>query len=110
MIRLNDSIFTSLIDTTHCPPMENHLIGIRLSLWPLFQKTMGAQVESLRRINGTAASGGVFTKTSVKDSAVQVRPESYIDYMTAVDDADETGQRARLSPCDTSLCSIRLLR
>lgn len=72
MIRLNESILNELV-TEHqkCPPMESTLIAFNMSLWPTFQKVMGMQADSLKRINGTIA-GGVFSKSGVKDSAVQV--------------------------------------
>lgn len=74
MIRLNDEIIATLVADQCCPPMENYLIGIRLALWPLFQRVMGLQVDSLRRINGSVQNSGVnvFAKAAVKDSAVQV--------------------------------------
>ncbi|KAL8281183.1 hypothetical protein RQP46_006541 [Phenoliferia psychrophenolica] len=81
MIRLNEAVIGLLVDSQRCPPMEAHLLGLRMQLWPAFSKVMNAQVDSLRRINGAgAAPAGAFAKAistvasgnTVKDSAVQI--------------------------------------
>lgn len=71
MIRLNDAIIESLVQEARCPPMEGTLMGIRLRLWPVFKNAMSAQADSLKKVNGSVSSG-VFSRSGVKDSAVQV--------------------------------------
>lgn len=87
MIRLNETIIAALVDGSRCPPMEAHLIGVRMSLWPTFSKVMNAQIESVRKINGAggAAAGALsFAKaTGVKDSAVQIIALRYTELFNA---------------------------
>lgn len=75
MIRLNEAILEAF-STPNSPPMETHLIGLRIRLWPVFSKAMDAHIESVRKINGTLPTGGVFggkgTGSNVKDSVVRV--------------------------------------
>jgi hypothetical protein len=97
MIRLNESVIATLVDDGLCPPMENHLISCRMQLWPAFAKVMNAQVESLRKINGSLPSGGVFggkgTGGNVKDSVVQVITLRYTElfntFVALSEDQDE---------------------
>ncbi|KAM0754633.1 hypothetical protein T439DRAFT_321664 [Meredithblackwellia eburnea MCA 4105] len=89
MIRLNESIIALFVDQHHCPPMESHLIGLRMTLWPTFSKLMNSQIDSVRKINGSggSSSGGVLAKavgaTSVKDSAVQIITLRYAELFNA---------------------------
>ena len=79
MTRLNDTLIDQLIGKDKegsCPTqgMESHLIGIRLQLWPLFQKEMGTNVDSIKKLSEGTSSGmagmlGV-KNTAVKDSVV----------------------------------------
>lgn len=71
MIRLNDALRASLSSnhtsesdgaTAHNagpPALDSHLVGIRLQLWPAFQKAAGAQVESVRKL-ASGGAGGMF--------------------------------------------------
>ena len=79
MTRLNDSLVQQLIGEDKsgaCPTvgMEAHLIGIRLQLWPLFQKEMGTNIDSVKRLSEGTNSGmaGILgvRNTTVKDSVV----------------------------------------
>ncbi|KAK4055129.1 Vacuolar protein sorting-associated protein 52 [Microbotryomycetes sp. JL201] len=107
MIRLNEAILSVLVSPTAnaltprpdnptlqagsmpsseeegaCPPMANYLISLRMQLYPAFAKAMDSQVESLRKINGSNSSGGLFAGnkgSSVKDSVVQVIARRYAE-------------------------------
>lgn len=57
MIRLTDSVLTESSKRA-CTPLEPFLIGLRMQFWPLFQKGMGENVESLKKL---ADSGGAST-------------------------------------------------
>lgn len=81
MIRENDAIFTALVGEDRsgkCPtlPMESHLMGMRIQLWPLFQKEMGVQTDSVKKLTDGSGSGGMVgfmggsRNTAVKDSVV----------------------------------------
>lgn len=69
--------------------MENHLISLRMQLYPAFAKSMNAQVESLRKINGTLPAAGVFgggksSGTNVKDAVVQVIARRYAELFNTI--------------------------
>ena len=87
MIRLNEEILNHVTEHSRCPPIGSHLIGIRLLLWPAFAKTMSSHIESLRKINGSSQSGGVFggkgSSTTVKDNVVQIIVSRYIEMFNA---------------------------
>jgi hypothetical protein len=69
-IRLTENIYIEASKRS-CRPLETFLLGQRLSMWPLFQKDMGAQVESLKKL-AESAVGGYLSRSGIKDSAVQV--------------------------------------
>ena len=79
MIRLNEALLNSIQDEENqcqCPPLETHLGAVRMELYASESKAMTAQAESVRKINGSLPTGGVFggknSGTNVKDSVVQV--------------------------------------
>ncbi|GAA5995109.1 Vps52p [Rhodotorula paludigena] len=89
---------TSAGDLPPCPPLEAHLTSLRLLLFPTFSRTMSAQIDSLRRINGASTSsasgvGGMLARATgaagggggaVKDSVVQVIVARYCELFNAV--------------------------
>lgn len=90
---------TSAADLPPCPPLEAHLTSLRLLLFPTFSRTMSAQIDSLRRINGSSNSsaasgvGGMLARATgaagggggaVKDSVVQVIVARYCELFNAV--------------------------
>ncbi|CED85269.1 Vacuolar sorting protein VPS52/suppressor of actin Sac2 [Phaffia rhodozyma] len=86
MIRLNDSIFQALLDRG-CIPLEPFVIRQRLALWPVFQKHMGTNVESLRKLAETAGLGASFLglgATKVKDSKVESVAVQYVTLFNAL--------------------------
>ncbi|QRV73031.1 vacuolar protein sorting-associated protein, Vps52/Sac2 family protein [Ceratobasidium sp. AG-Ba] len=70
IIRLTETIYIEA-SKRGCRPLETFLLGQRLTMWPLFQKDMGAQVESLKKL-AESAVGGYLSRSGIKDSAVQV--------------------------------------
>jgi hypothetical protein len=70
MIRLNENVYLEA-ERRSCGPLETFLLGQRLAMWPLFQKDMGAQVDSLKKLADNAV-GGYLSRSGIKDSAVQV--------------------------------------
>ncbi|GJN91546.1 hypothetical protein Rhopal_004569-T1 [Rhodotorula paludigena] len=89
---------TSSGDLPPCPPLEAHLTSLRLLLFPTFSRTMSAQIDSLRRINGSSTSsasgvGGMLARATgaagggggaVKDSVVQVIVARYCELFNTV--------------------------
>lgn len=125
MIRLNETLFKDLVlgrslapskeltqDTTAatmppessseptCPPMDSHLISVRMQLYPSFSSSMTAQIDSIRRINGSMPASGIFSVSSsksggvdVKDSVVSVVVQRYADlFDTFLKLSDETDE------------------
>lgn len=94
MIRLNDDLADQLLGTDKngtCPAaaMESHIIGLRLQLWPLFQKEMGAQVDSVKKLADGSGSGGMAgllggRSAGIKDSAVQTVTRKYADLFAGI--------------------------
>lgn len=132
MVRLNDSLLTALASSAvptdpsepadaaatapesaadaagmpACPVLEPHLLAVRMQLLPVLSKLMSAQVDSLRRINGSPAHpaggsssssgvGGMLARAtgvggsggagagSVKDSVVKVVIGRYAELFNA---------------------------
>lgn len=112
MVRLNESVIDNVVTSSACPPMENHLIGLRLLLWPVFAKVMTVQIESVRKINGTLPTGGVFggrnTNVEVKDSVVQVVGLRYTElFNSCVALSGEQDEEMVFSRCAFSLPSLK---
>lgn len=96
MIRLNEALLSMLVpppssapSDSACPPMESHLINLRMQLYPSFAKSMSAQIDSLRKINGSLPAAGVFgggkaSGSNVKDAVVQVIARRYAELFNTV--------------------------
>lgn len=94
MIRLNDELAQQLLGDGKngtCPAaaMESHIIGLRLQLWPLFQKEMGSQVDSVKKLADTGSQSGMAGLLSgrgsgIKDSAVANVTRKYADLFAGV--------------------------
>lgn len=92
MIRLNDAIHHS----KSCPAaaFDSYLVGTRLSLWPLFQRGMDAQAESLRKIASTSGtsvfkSGGSVAKEQAVSSALRHYAALFTAVVALSEDADD---------------------
>lgn len=72
MIRMTEAVIAEL-QVRGCAPLENFVFGIRLQLWPVFQKLMSENVTSLNKLAETAsAAGGYFRRgPAVSDASVQ---------------------------------------
>lgn len=94
MIRLNDELAEQLLGdnkngTCPAPAMESHIIGLRLQLWPLFQKEMGVQVDSVKKLADTGGASGMAgllggRSAGIKDSAVANVSRKYAELFTGV--------------------------
>lgn len=96
MIRLNEALLASATEEGHeCSPLEAHLSATRLDLYAVQSKVMQAQIESVKRINGSLPSGGVFggkgTGTNVKDSVVEVVVLRYVQMFNAFVELSDDG-------------------
>jgi hypothetical protein len=55
MIRLTEEIMSE-IQKRSCQPLETFVFGLRLQMWPLFQRAMSEQIEGLKKIADGAGS------------------------------------------------------
>ncbi|KAI0320685.1 vacuolar sorting protein [Amylostereum chailletii] len=77
MIRLTEEVMNE-IQKRNCPPLESFVFGLRLQMWPLFQKAMTDQVDGLKKL-ADGAGGGYFRRATVTtDSAVSLICKRYI--------------------------------
>ena len=72
MIRLTEDVASEL-DARSCPAAVTYMFGLRMNLWPVFQKAMTEHVESVKKI--AAGNGGYFSR------AVAVTEASVLNVM-----------------------------
>lgn len=71
MIRLSECVLGE-VQKRDCPPLETFLLGLRLKFWPIFQKIMNNQVESLKRMADNAGTASFLSgKTGVRDETIR---------------------------------------
>ena len=79
MIRLTDQIFDALIHEEGCPTpiMESHLMGLKIQFWPLFQKEMNSQIDSVKKCGeSTGVFGG--KSSGLKEPVLQAVMAGYV--------------------------------
>lgn len=92
MVRLNDSLTAQLTGPSgSCPTsaMEGYLISIKLQLWPLFQREMGVNIDSVRKLAESGGPSGMAGMlggrgAGVKDSTVAAVAKKYAHFFTAI--------------------------
>ena len=67
MIRLMEEVMGE-IQKRGCQPLETFVFGLRLQMWPLFQKVMTDQIEGLKKV-AEGAGGGYFRRTTTTSDA-----------------------------------------
>lgn len=123
MTRLNETLFKRMVlgspsadatpkpsdparNSASCPALDSHLITMRMQLYPAFTTSMNAQVDSVKRINGSMPAGGLFggksSGSDVKDSVVSVVVQRYAELFAAFvqlsDEGDEELMFSRYVP------------
>ncbi|KAG8932947.1 hypothetical protein FRC02_000298 [Tulasnella sp. 418] len=82
MIKLNQNALEES-QKRECYPLETFLIGLKLQMWPIFQKEMNAHIESLKKLVD-GSGGGLLTRGVVlKDSSIQLVAQRYTSLFTA---------------------------
>jgi hypothetical protein len=94
MVRLNDELSEQLLGSGKdgaCPAaaMEAYIIGLRMQLWPLFQKEMGNQVDSVKKLVDSSGSYGMAgllggRSSGIKDSGVANVTRKYADLFAGI--------------------------
>ena len=70
MIRLTEEVMGE-IQKRGCQPLETFVFGLRLQMWPLFQRAMTDQIEGLKKAAEGAAGGSYFRRaTTTSDAAI----------------------------------------
>lgn len=77
MIRLTEHIVTE-IENRSCPPGVTFMFGLRLQMWPVFQKLMNENLEALKKL-AEGSGGGYFSRAAVLTEA-SVRTVSRISF------------------------------
>ena len=71
MIRLLENMLHE-VQKRDCPPLETFTLGLRLTMWPIFQKEMNAHLESVKKLaDGAGSAGFLSSKPSVRDATIQ---------------------------------------
>ena len=72
MIRLTEEVMGE-IQKRGCQPLESFVFGLRLQMWPLFQKAMTDQIDGLKKAAEGAGGGSYFRRaTATSDAAIAV--------------------------------------
>jgi len=62
-----------------CQPLETFIFGLRLQMWPLFQKSMTDQIEGLKKAAEGAGGGSYFRRTTTTtDAAISTICRRYV--------------------------------
>lgn len=84
MIRLTESVMLE-VQKRGCSPLESFVFGLRLQMWPLFQKAMSDQVDALKKL-AEGAGGGYFRRavetTDASVNNVRVTPTTQLPRST----------------------------
>jgi len=82
MIRINEAVLAET-EKRECSPLETFLVGLRLKMWPIFQKEMSTHVDSLKRLVDGAGAGYISRGILLKDSWIQSVVQRYSALFTA---------------------------
>ena len=69
MIRLTEEVMGE-VQKRGCQPLETFLFGLRLQMWPLFQKAMTVQIEGVKNVAEGAAGGYFRRATTTSDATI----------------------------------------
>lgn len=82
MIRLMEYVVLE-VQKRNCPPVEFFVFGLRLQMWPVFQKAMAENIDALKKLAEGTGSGyfsraAVTTNSSVANVSRHFRNRSLI--------------------------------
>ncbi|KAG6833901.1 hypothetical protein H0H87_007912 [Tephrocybe sp. NHM501043] len=69
MIRLMEDVVLE-VQKRNCPPVEFYVFGLRLQMWPVFQKVMAENTEALKKLAEGGSSGYFSRAAATTDSGV----------------------------------------
>ena len=71
MIRITEDVILE-VQKRNCPPVEFFVFGLRLQMWPVFQKSMAEHIDSLKKLAEGASSGYFSRVLTTTDARVTV--------------------------------------
>ncbi|KAJ7228512.1 vacuolar sorting protein [Mycena pura] len=93
IIRLTEAVMGE-IQKRACPPAESFIFGLRLKMWPVFQKVMSEQVDALKKLADGASAGYFSRAAATTDSVVSNICKRYVALFTSfvilTEQAEET--------------------
>jgi vacuolar protein sorting-associated protein 52 len=69
MIRLTEDVILE-VQKRNCPPVEFFVFGLRLQMWPVFQKSMAEHIDALKKLAEGASSGYFSRAPTTTDASV----------------------------------------
>lgn len=69
MIRLTEEVIAET-QKRHCGPLETFVFGIRLQMWPVFQKIMAENIDATKKYAEGAVAGYFRRGAATTDEAV----------------------------------------
>ncbi|KAF5388452.1 hypothetical protein D9615_000536 [Tricholomella constricta] len=69
MIRLTEDIVLE-VQKRNCPPVEFFVFGLRLQMWPVFQRVMAEHAEGLKKVAEGASTGYFSRAVATTDASV----------------------------------------
>ncbi|THV08393.1 vacuolar sorting protein [Dendrothele bispora CBS 962.96] len=82
MIRLTERVLAE-VENRECPPGITFLFGIRLQLWPVFQKLMNENIEAVKRVAEGSGSGYFSRAVTIAEGTVKHLCNRYVTLFTA---------------------------
>ncbi|KAJ7129514.1 Sac2 family-domain-containing protein [Mycena epipterygia] len=93
MIRLTEDVMAE-IQRRACPPAESFIFGLRLKMWPVFQKAMTEHVDALKKLAEGASTGYFSRAVATTDTVVSNICKRYVvmfnSFVTLTEHAEET--------------------
>lgn len=93
MIRLTEDVILE-VQKRNCSPVEFFVFGLRLQMWPVFQKSMGEQIDALKKLAEGASSGYFSRAPTTTDASVMSICKRYTtlfnSFINLTDQEEET--------------------
>ncbi|KAJ7283936.1 vacuolar sorting protein [Mycena rebaudengoi] len=93
MIRLTEEVMGE-VQKRACPPAESFLFGLRLKMWPVFQKAMTEHVDALKKLAEGATTGYFSRAVATTDSVMTIICRRYVvlfnSFVTLTQQEEET--------------------
>lgn len=68
MIRLTEDVMME-VQKRGCTPLESYIFGLRLQMWPVFQKVMSDHIDALKKL-AEGANASYFSRTAVTSDPI----------------------------------------